>query len=58
MMKMFIVHDDDEKDNDDVDDDNADDLRRFAAHAVKSLTLLQVHLLLGSASYFQGPGCC
>ena len=31
------------------------DLRRFAAHAVKRLALLQVHLLLGCSSHLQGP---
>ena len=31
------------------------DLRRFAAHAVKRLPLLQVHLLLGCSSHLQRP---
>ena len=42
---------DDEEDVDDVDDyDNC--LGWFTAHAVKSFTLLQVHLLLGCAANF------
>ena len=43
--------DDDEEDVDDVDDDD-NCLGWFTAHAVKSFTLLQVHLLLGCAANF------
>ena len=42
---------DDEEDVDDVDDDD-NCLGWFTAHAVKSFTLLQVHLLLGCAANF------
>ena len=45
------VDDDEEEDVDDVDDDD-NCLGWFTAHAVKSFTLLQVHLLLGCAANF------
>ena len=46
--------DDDDEEEEDVDDVDDDDncLGWFTAHAVKSFTLLQVHLLLGCAANF------